>query len=351
MAGGQERKLRRRIRSAANIKKITRAMELIAASRIVKAQQRARESRPYADQIGEVVRHLTALGAHENQALLTPRETVKTVALVPIAGDRGLCGGYNSSVLRAAEQREAELVADGKDVVRVAVGRKVISYYRFRERELAGEFSQFSENPHHENATEVSDFLVRMYSEHKVDRVELVYHRFHSMAVQRVVIAPFMPLGEEALESQLRESEFSALERADRSTESKRRREEQARRLTASYEFEPDPATILEELLERYAHIGFYAVLLDAAASELAARQRAMKSATENAAELIKRLAVSMNRARQDAITTEIIEIASGAEALNASDSRVVKDFFMEHPTEPFDHQDHVAYVVKASNK
>ena len=296
MAGGQERILRGRIRSVQATKKITRAMELIAASRIVKAQQRVQAAVPYSEQITEVVRDLAAAGASSDSPLLTGRETIQNVCYVVITADRGLCGGYNSGVLRAAEGEIKVDVQANRGYTVVPVGRKAEGYFRFRGYNLQRGFAGFSDQPTYANAKEIGEFVVDLYASGAVDKVVLVYTRFITAGSQEVVLRPLVPL------------ERSVVEGGDGRPEGG----------GADYEYEPNPTVILDTLLPRYVEARVYAALLNAAASEHAFRQRAMKSATDNAEELIKTLSRTMNRARQDSITTEIMEIVGGAEALSS---------------------------------
>ena len=304
MAGGQERILRGRIRSVQATKKITRAMELIAASRIVKAQQRVQAAVPYSDTITEVVKDLAAAGTSQSP-LLKGRAETRTTAYVVISADRGLCGGYNAGVQRATEGEIKGDVLRGSDYAVVAVGRKAEGYFRFRGYKIAKTFAGFSDNPTYANAREIGQFVVEQFLAGEFDRVELVYTRFISAGSQEVVQRPLVPLEREATEG-------GDGKGADPDG------------TPADFEFEPDPVTILDTLLPRYVEARIYAALLNAAASEHAFRQRAMKSATDNAEELIKNLSRIMNRARQDSITTEIMEIVGGAEAL-AGDSKKVR--------------------------
>ena len=299
MAGGQERILRGRIRTIQSTKKITRAMELIAASRIVKAQQRVHAAVPYSEQITDVVRDLAAAGGESSSPLLAGRPTVRTKCYVAIAADRGLCGGSNTGVLRSVEGEIKTDVLNGIDYRIVAVGRKAESYLRFRAYKLSANYSGFSESPSYDDARTISRKVVEMYEDGEVDSVELVYTRFISPGSQEVVIRPLVPLDRDVVVGGDGVPDNTA---------------------AAGYEFEPDPGTILDTLLPRYVEARTYAALLNAAASEHAFRQRAMKAATDNAEELIKSLSRIMNRARQDSITTEIMEIVSGAEALGSGD-------------------------------
>jgi F-type H+-transporting ATPase subunit gamma len=293
MPGGKERALRRQIRSVQSTKKITKAMELIAASRIVKAQQRVAAARPYSERITEVIRNLAAAGAGGDSPLLVERDQ-RTMCYVVVAADRGLCGAYNSSVIRAAERSMLAQRAEGRQTRLITVGKKASAYFRFRGWDIDVSFEGFADQPGYEDAREIADFVVSRFSAGEYDRVELAYTRFLSAASQRVVIRRFVPLDQ------------TMLEQASDGP-------------SADYEFEPDPQEILDRLLPRYAEARLYAALLDGAASFLAAQQRAMKSATDNAEDLIVRYSRAMNRARQDAITTEIMEIVGGAEAMRAA--------------------------------
>ncbi len=297
MAGGQERILRGRIQAMQSTKKITRAMELIAGSRIVKAQQRVQAAVPYSEQITEVVRDLAGAGAATDSPLLAGRDEIKTTCYVAMCADRGLCGGYNAGVQRATEGEIKADVEAGKDYTIVAVGRKAESYFNFRNYTIDEVFAGFTDQPSYEDARRIGEHVVELYASGKVDRVELVYTRFISAGSQEVVLRPLVPLSAETV---------AGGDGKAGSTDG----------TGASYDFEPDPSTILDSLLPRYVEARVYAALLNAAASEHAFRQRAMKSATDNAEELIKNLSIVMNRARQDSITAEIMEIVGGAEAM-----------------------------------
>jgi F-type H+-transporting ATPase subunit gamma len=297
MAGGQERILRQRIRSINATKKITRAFELIAASRIVRAQQRVHAAQPYSDQITEVVKDLAAAGGEVQSPLLTARPEIRRACHVVIAADRGLSGAYNSSVIRAAEGEVKDDALRNVGYSLVLVGRKAESYYRFRGYDIDAVFTGFTETPTYEDARAIGETVVDLYQSGQVDSVELVYTRFVSAGFQEVVLRPLVPLEHELLAG------------GDARP---------AGEPSADYEFEPSPGAILEALIPRYVEARIYAALLNAAASQQAARQRAMKAATDNAEELIKSYTRVMNRARQDTITTEIMEIVGGAEALSA---------------------------------
>jgi len=297
MAGGQERILRGRIKSMQATKKITRAMELIAGSRIVKAQQRVASAVPYSELITEVVKDLAAAGGSSNSPLLTGRSEIKRTCYVVMSSDRGLCGGYNAGVQRATEGEVKADVESGKDYLIVTVGKKAEGYFKFRRYQMGEGFTGFSDQPNYDDARQIGEYVVDLYVTGEVDRVELVYNRFITAGSQEVVLRPLVPLSAETVaggDGKAGSDDGSG----------------------GDFEFEPDPLTILDTLLPRYVEARVYAALLNAAASEHAFRQRAMKSATDNAEELIKNLSIVMNRARQDSITQEIMEIAGGAAAL-----------------------------------
>ncbi len=293
MAGGQERALRRRIKSVQSTKKITRAMELIAATRVVKAQERANAARPYSHQITNVILDLVSLGAEADHPLLRETSESNRAAFVVVTSDRGLCGAYNSAVIRAAER---ELIAgrnEGREYALICIGKKANTYFRFRNYDIAASFYDLTDRPDYEDARAVSEVVRTMFEAGEVDTVDLVYQRFLSAGSQEVVVRRFLPL-----------------ETVDPNAE-------EPHAMHASIEFDPSPSVILDELLPRYVEARLFAALLDASASEHAARQRAMKAATDNAEDLIITLTRVMNRARQDAITGEIMEIVGGAEALH----------------------------------
>ncbi len=297
MPGGAERILKRRIGSVKNTKKITRAMELIAATRVARAQTRARAARPYSEQLTGVIESLAAGGADVNHPLLRQVEKVENVAFVVCAGDRGLAGAYNSSVIRAAEREIQALRAEGGDYKIISVGKKVREYFEFRGFALHATFEGFTDNPTYENAREIARAVRELFDSGEVDQVELIYTEFISMGTQRPVVRRFLPLEDTKTMAEAGGGDAEAL---------------------AGFSFEPSPEGVLEDLLPRYVEARLFAALLDAAASEHANRQRAMKAATDNAEELIIKLSRIMNRARQESITTEIMEIVGGAESLAA---------------------------------
>jgi F-type H+-transporting ATPase subunit gamma len=299
MAGGQERVLRRRIRSIQSTQKITRAQELIAASRIVKATAAVEAAQPYSEAITQVVRDLSAGGSGSDSPLLTPRPEIRRVAFIVIAADRGLAGAYNSSVIREAERAVLAEVARGRDYSIIAVGRKVESYFRYRDYTIDAVRSGFSDQPSYEDARQVGAAATGAFLAGETDEVQVVYTEYRSAGVQVVIRQTLMPLVRD---------EIPAADGGEAT-------------VAAAYEFEPSPEGILDLLLPRYVDSRVYAALLNAAASEHTARQRAMKAATDNADDLITSLSRVMNRARQDAITTEIMEIVSGSEALRQGEA------------------------------
>ena len=300
MPGGQERILRRRINSVQSTKQITRAMELIAATRVVKAMTRANAARPYSTKMTGVIEDLAAGGVGIDDPLLRSSETVSSIGFVVITSDRGLAGAYNSSVIRAAEKEIMAAQTEGKDYKLVLVGKKAADYFRFRNYEVEASFSGMTDTPSYEDARVIATKVRDLFVSEAVDQVILAYQEFVSMGTQRVAVRKFLPL--ESMQTVASEGGGDADSRA-------------------LFEFEPSPEGVLSALLPRYVESRLYSALLDASASEHANRQRAMKSATDNAEELITKLSRALNRARQDAITTEIMEIVGGAEALGDGSS------------------------------
>jgi len=287
---------RQRIRSVQATKKITRAMELIAASRVVKARQRVTESTPYARALTRAV-SAVATFSNVDHPLTREHEQVRRAAMVVITSDRGLAGAYSSSVLKESEKLAELLREEGKEVVPYLVGRKAVGFYKFRRREFVQEWSGFSDNPTFEVAREigqrVTDDFIRGSDDEGVDEVHVVFTRFVSMVTQEPEVIRLIPL--EVVEG----------------TEAPVPDE-----VLPLYAFEPRAEEVLDALLPRYVNARLFNALLQSAASELAARQRAMKSATDNAEELIRKYTRQANQARQSEITQEISEIVGGADAL-----------------------------------
>ncbi|CAN5881953.1 F0F1 ATP synthase subunit gamma [soil metagenome] len=299
------RELRGRIRSAGSIKKITKAQELIATSRISKAQARVQAARPYAEEITNMLTNLAGASALDHP-LLVERENPKRAAVLVVSSDRGLCGGYNANVLRQSEELFALLREEGKTPVVYVVGRKALGYYRFRGRNVAESWTGFSEQPTYENAQEIAEELVAGFLSGAddegddpgedgilgVDEIHVVYTEFKSMLTQSAEARRIAPMVVEYVG------------------------EDDSAGPQTLFSFEPDATTLFEALLPRYVATRVYAALLEAAASESASRRRAMKAATDNADDLIKALTLEANRERQAQITQEISEIVGGANAL-----------------------------------
>ena len=299
------REYRARIKSTESMKKITRAMELIAASRIIKAQQRAQAAAPYAR---ELTRAVSAVATFSNvdHPLTTEEENPKRAAVLIVTSDRGLAGAYSSSVLKEAERLAEKLRDEGKEIDWYITGRKGEAYFRFRQRPIVQSWTGFSDQPSYDVAADIGQALIDAFLKEQgedgdVDEVHLVYTRFRSMLVQEPTAVRLLPL--EVVEGE------QAPDASD---------------LLPLYEFEPSPEAVLDGLLPQYVQSRVFFALLQAAASELAARQKAMKSATDNADELIKKYRRIANQARQAGITQEISEIVGGVNAL--ADSQAAND-------------------------
>jgi F-type H+-transporting ATPase subunit gamma len=291
------REYRARIKSVESTKKITRAMELIAASRIIKAQQRAQQAAPYARELTRAVQALVTY-SNVDHPLTTEPENPQRAAVLIVTSDRGLAGAYSSSVLKEGERLAERLRGEGKEVVTYISGRKGEAYYRFRARPVAQTWTGFSDQPRYENAKEIGEALIEAFTldegdSDKVDEVHLVYTQFKSMLVQEPHSVRMLPM--EIVESDEAPAKDDVL---------------------PLYEFEPSAEEVLDALLPKYVQSRIFFALLQASASELAARQRAMKSATDNAEELIKKYTRIANQARQAGITQEISEIVGGVNAL-----------------------------------
>lgn len=298
------RELRGRIRSASSIKKITKAQELIATSRIAKAQARVDAARPYSTEITNMLTELAGASALDHP-LLVQRENPKRAGVLVVSSDRGLCGGYNANVLRRAEELFSLLREQGKNPVLYVVGRKALGYYSFRQRTVTESWTGFSERPTYEDAKEIADTLVATFMSGAddegddagadgilgVDELHIVSTEFRSMLSQTAVAHQIAPLVVEYVG-------------------------EPDTGPHTLYSFEPNAEDLFDALLPRYIATRVYAALLEAAASESASRRRAMKSATDNADDLIKALTLAANRERQAQITQEISEIVGGANAL-----------------------------------
>lgn len=306
----QVRVLRQRIRSAKSMKKITKAMELVATSRIAKAQARVQASLPYAQAITGVLTAL-ASNARIDHPLLTPRERVRRAGVLVVTSDRGLAGGYSSNAIKTAESLIARLKADGKEAVLYVIGRKGVTFYRFRDRPIEANWTGFSEQPSFADARTVGETLIKAFTAGAddvdgdagadkvlgIDELHIVYTEFKTLMTQTPVARIIGPMQVE-----------------DRP---------RSEGVLPAYEFEPEAEVLLDALLPRYINTRIYAALIESAASESAARRRAMKSATDNAEDMIEKYTREMNSARQAGITQEISEIVGGANALAASGSEV----------------------------
>ena len=274
-------------------------MELIAATRVVKAQQRAAAAKPYSRQITQVIENLAAGGTEVEHPLLREASEIRRVGFIAITSDRGFAGAYNSSVIRATERELMAHELEGRDYSLILVGKKAENYFKFRNYRIDAAFHGISDTPKYEDARLVAQKVTELFISGHVDVVELVYTEFVSLGSQRVIVRRFLPLESSAA--------IAAEGQGDRAA-------------TASVEFEPSPEAVLTALLPRYVEARLFGALLESAASEHANRQRAMKAATDNAEELRLKYTRQMNRARQDSITTEIMEIVGGAEALRAGE-------------------------------
>jgi F-type H+-transporting ATPase subunit gamma len=312
--GAQLRVYKRRIRSVKSTKKITRAMELIAASRIAKAQQAVAAAKPYSEAITNVISAASSESAIDHP-LLTERENPDRVAVLVVSSDRGLAGAYNANVLRTAEELGSLLREEGKTPVPYVIGRKAVAYYSFRGREMEETWTGFSEQPRYENAREVADRLISDFEtgsdEGGVDEIHLVYTEFVSALTQKAHARRVLPLVVEYADEDESESGGEGQQSQESSSDGEGP--------TPLYDFEPSPEVLLDALLPRYIQTRVYAALLDAAAAESASRRRAMKAATDNATELIEDLTRLANAARQAEITQEISEIVAGSDALSST--------------------------------
>jgi F-type H+-transporting ATPase subunit gamma len=295
-----QRDVKNRIDSVKNIRKITRAMEMVAAARLRRAEQRIAHLRPYAGAIRRMTRQAAEAAGGEVRSLpiLQQHENENTVAVLLVTADRGLAGAFNSQILRAGLRAASEHESEGRRVTFYASGRRGVSSLTFRGREVAGAYTGFTERPAYADAREIAQDLMAAYIDGKVDRVDVFYNGYISPLVQEVRRETLLPLQEATiLEGQDDEDEEDTGHHA-------------------LVEYEPDPEEILKRLIPDYVEISLYRALLESTASELGARMTAMRNASENAGEVIEDLTLEMNRARQAEITQEIMEVVAGAEAL-----------------------------------
>ena len=296
-----QKDVKNRIASIKNINKITRAMEMVAAARLRRAEQRIAHLRPYAGAIRRMTRQAAeAAGGEVGQLpILQQHENEQTIAILLVTADRGLAGAFNSQILRAGLRTAGEYESDGRDVSFYASGRRGVSSLTFRGREVAGSYTGFTERPAYADARDIAADLMAAYVDGKVDRVDILYNGYVSPLVQEVRRETLLPL-----------QEATILESPDDEDDD----EETGHH--ALVEYEPGPEEILERLIPDYVEISLYRALLESTASELGARMTAMRNASQNAAEVIDDLTLEMNRARQAEITQEIMEVVAGAEAL-----------------------------------
>src|SRR3954468_8556099 len=295
-----QRDVKNRISSVKNIEKITRAMEMVAAARLRRAEQRIAALRPYASAIRRMTRQAAEAAENiPNLPILEEHENVQTVGLLLITGDRGLAGAFNSQILRAGTRAAAEHENDGRSVQYYASGRRGVSTLRFRGRDPAGAYIGFSDRPAYANAREIADDVITAYIDGDLDRVEIFYNGYVSALTQVVRRETLLPL-----------QQATVLEEEDEGDDGERGHR-------ALVEYEPDPEEILKRLVPDYVEISIYRALLESTASEHGARMTAMRNASENAGELIDDLTLEMNRARQAEITQEIMEVVAGAESLS----------------------------------
>ncbi|AUB37805.1 ATPF1G, F-type H+-transporting ATPase subunit gamma [Nostoc flagelliforme CCNUN1] len=308
--------IRDRIQSVKNTKKITEAMRLVAAARVRRAQEQVLATRPFADRLAQVLYGLQSRLRFEeaNLPLLRKRE-VKSVGLLVISGDRGLCGGYNNNVIRRAENRAKEIKAEGLNYQFVLVGRKATQYFQRRDQPIDATYSGLEQIPTAAEANQIADQLLSLFLSEEVDRIELIYTRFLSLVSSRPVIQTLLPLDPQGLEAGDDEI-FRLTTRGGKFEVEREKVASQARPLAPDMIFEQDPVQILDSLLPLYLSNQLLRALQESAASELAARMTAMSNASENAGELINTLTLSYNKARQAAITQELLEVVGGAEAL-----------------------------------
>jgi F-type H+-transporting ATPase subunit gamma len=292
----QLRVVRRRIHAVQSTMKITRAMELISASRLVRAQERVARARPYTEEITAALESVVSTEVLLSHPLLEQRSEAQAAAVLVVTSDRGLAGPYNANVLRTAEELQARLRDDGMEPKLYVIGRKGLSYYRFRQRPVEQSWTGFSDQPTYDDARTAVDALVEEFISLRVDQIHAVFTDFVSAGTQRAVARRFVPLVIEEVEEGPPEP-------------------------IPQYLYEPSPEQLLDALLPRYVEARVFTALLEAAASEHAARRRAMKAATDNASELIEDLTREYNQARQSQITQEIMEIVGGAEALQTTGS------------------------------
>jgi F-type H+-transporting ATPase subunit gamma len=304
-----QRDVKNRISSVKNIQKITRAMEMVAAARLRRAEQRIAALRPYADALRRMTRQAAqAAGAEASRLpLLCEHDSKSNVGLLLIAGDRGLAGGFNSQIIRAGVKIADELGDDGLQAVWYATGRRGVSSLTFRGRELSGSYTGFADRPAYADARSIADDLITGYIDGRLDGVEIVYNAYISPLTQEVTRETLLPLSAATIAAEGPEEQQSGEQLEHGSTPTPR----------ALVDYEPDPEEILKRLVPDYVEISIYRALVESTAGFFGAQMTAMRSASENAGEIITDLTLQMNRARQAEITQEIMEVVAGAEGLN----------------------------------
>ena len=299
--------IRGRISSVKNIRKITRAMEMVAAARLRRAEQRIEHMRPYADAIRRMTSRASQAAENiPNLPILEEKESVQTVGLLLVTGDRGLAGPFNSQIIRAGNRRAAELRADGKQVLWYVSGRRGLSSLEFRQLEVGGSWTGFTDRPAFSDARAIADGLAAAYVDDKVDRVEIVYNGYISAVNQEVRHETLLPL-----------QQADVIEEEDEEDAGGQTHGSDPHHSRALWIYEPDPEEILARLVPDYVEISIYRALLESTASEHGARMSAMRSASDNAAEIIDDLTLEANRQRQAEITQEIMEVVAGAEGVS----------------------------------
>jgi F-type H+-transporting ATPase subunit gamma len=297
-----QKDVKNRISSVKNIQKITRAMEMVAAARLRRAEQRIEALRPYASAIRRMTRQAAeAAGNVPNLPILNEHESVNTVGLLLVTGDRGLAGAFNSQIVRAGVRIAAEHESEGRSMAWYASGRRGVSSLTFRGRDLAGSYTGFTDRPAYGDARDIAQDLMTAYVDGDVDQVDIVYNGYVSPLTQHVTRETLLPLQHATILEAEEDHEDEGAEHPSHS---------------ALVEYEPDPEEILKRLIPAYVEISIFRALLESTASEHGARMTAMRNASENAGDIIKDLTLQMNRERQAEITQEILEVVSGAEGL-----------------------------------
>ncbi|MGN6257605.1 MAG: ATP synthase F1 subunit gamma [Solirubrobacterales bacterium] len=302
-----QKEVKNRIASVKNINKITRAMEMVAAARLRRAEQRISDLRPYAEGIRKLTRQAAAqAGGIPRVPVLVEREDVKRVGVVLITGDRGLAGAFNTNIIREGMRTAQRVREEGAEPSFAVVGRKGVSALTFRKQEISDSYIGFTDRPAFANAREIGEALTARYVDEDLDRVELIYNRFVSPLTQHVWRQTLLPLQQAEVIGEGAEAEAEGEEETEAEKAQSR----------SEWFYEPDAEELLARLIPEYVTISVYRALLESAASELGARMTAMRNAAENAEDMIGRLTLEMNRARQAEITQEILEVVAGAEAL-----------------------------------